>query len=226
MEIKKNPKYDLEKKRKLFFQFGLVVSLLLVIAAFEWTSIKERDHGFDDFVASDEIQIEMDIPPTKQESKPPQPPPPPNLEIVDDKTQLEYEPVFENTEIGESGAVEEIEIDVTEEEKSAEQEIFLVVEQMPQFPGGFQALAKYLSSNIKYPVNANENNIQGMVYVRFEVTDDGKVDKAQVMKGIGGGCDEEALRVVNSMPRWEAGKQKGKAVNCWYTLPINFTLID
>lgn len=220
MEIKKNPKYDLEEKRKLFFQFGLIVSLLFIIAAFEWSSQDESNYDLGELVVSDEI--EMDVPPTNQEKKPPPPPPPPTLEIVEDKTEIENQPELVSTEADESDAV--IEIEEAPEEVAAEPEIFLVVEQMPQFPGGLQALTNFLRSNIKYPPLAKENDIKGKVFVKFVVTSDGKVDKAQVLKGIGGGCDEEALRVVNNMPRWEAGKQRGKAVSCWFTLPINFTL--
>ncbi|MFM9027861.1 MAG: TonB family protein, partial [Bacteroidota bacterium] len=105
-----------------------------------------------------------------------------------------------------------------------EGKIFTVVEEMPTFPGGEAELFKYLQKNIKFPPIARENGIQGRVFVTFVVDKDGKVKDAKVLRGIGGGCDEEALRVVRSMPDWKAGKQNGRAVSVQYNLPINFTL--
>ncbi|PCH67427.1 MAG: energy transducer TonB [Bacteroidetes bacterium] len=218
MEPKKNPKVDLEAKRQQFFQIGLLASLLLVIVAFEWSSRDDTNYDLGDLVVSDEI--EMDVPPTKQEKKPPPPPPPPKLEVVEDETVLEDQPVLEDTEIDEDVAIE-IEEEPEEEE---EPDIFMVVEQMPEFPGGVQAMYKFLYKNIKYPPLAKENDITGKVFIKFVVTSKGRVEKAHILKGIGGGCDEEALRVVNMMPSWNAGKQRGKPVNVWFTLPIKFTL--
>ncbi|MBP6313138.1 MAG: energy transducer TonB [Flavobacteriales bacterium] len=99
-----------------------------------------------------------------------------------------------------------------------------IVEVMPSFPGGQEEMFKYLGQEIKYPANAIEEGIQGVVYVSFLVEQDGSINDAIVLRGIGGGCDEEALRVVNSMPNWTPGKQGGKAVRVKYNLPIRFTL--
>ena len=218
MEPKKNPKADLETKKQYFFQIGLLASLIFVIIAFEWSSRDDTDYNLGDLVITDEI--EMDVPPTKQEKKPPPPPPPPKLEVVEDETILEDEPVLQDTEIDEDVAIE-IEEEPEEEE---EPDIFMVVEQMPEFPGGVQAMYKFLYKNIKYPPLAKENDITGKVFIKFVVTSKGRVEKAHILKGIGGGCDEEALRVVNMMPGWNPGKQRGKAVSVWFTLPIKFTL--
>jgi len=103
-------------------------------------------------------------------------------------------------------------------------QIFTYVEQMPEFPGGQAAIAEYLYKNLRYPEMAKENNIQGRVSVKFVVNEEGNVSDVQVVKGIGGGCDEEAVRVVKKMPSWKAGKQNGRAVKVWYTLPITFKL--
>jgi len=100
-------------------------------------------------------------------------------------------------------------------------EIFMTVEQMPEFPGD---ISKYLSEHIKYPPEAIKNNIEGRVVVRFVVTKTGDIDKVTVQRGIGGGCDEEAVRLVKTMPKWKPGKQNGMAVNVYYTLPITFRL--
>lgn len=105
-----------------------------------------------------------------------------------------------------------------------EGKIFTVVEEMPSFPGGEEQLFKYLSNNIKYPPVARENGIQGRVYVTFVVDRDGKIREAKILRGIGGGCDEEALRVVRAMPQWKSGRQNGRAVQVQYNLPVNFTL--
>ena len=103
-------------------------------------------------------------------------------------------------------------------------EIFVVVEQDPEFPGGMQALIQYLGSNIKYPQKAMEDGIQGTVYVTFVVEKDGQVNNVKVIRKLGGGCDEEAVRVVEAMPKWKPGKQRGKAVRVQYNLPIKFQL--
>jgi periplasmic protein TonB len=109
-------------------------------------------------------------------------------------------------------------------EKPKEPEIFTFVEQMPEFPGGVQEMYKYLAKNIRYPAIARENNITGRVIVRFVVAEDGRVSNVEVVKGIGGGCDEEARRVIAGMPSWKAGKQNGRPVKVYYTMPVIFKL--
>jgi TonB family protein len=106
----------------------------------------------------------------------------------------------------------------------AEGEVFNVVEVEPEFPGGMEALIKYLSENIKYPEQAKKENIQGRVFVAFVVEKDGSVTDAKLLRGIGGGCDEEALRVVNAMPKWKPGMQRGVPVRVQYNIPISFKL--
>ena len=101
----------------------------------------------------------------------------------------------------------------------------IVAEEMPQFEGGERGLMNFISRNIRYPVVAMEQNIQGRVIVRFVVSDTGEVTQISVLRGIGGGCDEEAMRVVSLMPRWTPGRQDGKPVSVWYTLPIQFKFL-
>ena len=103
-------------------------------------------------------------------------------------------------------------------------EAFTIVEDMPEFPGGPEAMLKYISSHINYPQEAIDNGIEGAVYISFVVERDGSIGEAKVLRGIGGGCSEEALRVVNSMPNWKPGKQRGKVVRTRYNLPIRFKL--
>ena len=116
----------------------------------------------------------------------------------------------------------------TDKKESAiiEEEVFLVVEVMPEFPGGKEALLNYLGENILYPQLARESNIQGTVFVTFIVEPDGSLSKVKVMRGIGGGCEEEAVRVVQSMPKWKPGTQRGKPVRVQFNLPVRFVLHD
>ena len=102
--------------------------------------------------------------------------------------------------------------------------MFTIVEEMPAYPGGDDKLYEYLGKNIKYPQIARESGIQGRVFVNFVVEPDGSVSNVKVMRGIGGGCDEEAVRVIKTMPKWKPGKQRGKAVRVTYTIPVVFKL--
>jgi TonB family protein len=109
-------------------------------------------------------------------------------------------------------------------QSSDNDKVFTVVENMPQFPGGEEALMQFLAKNIKYPQDARKNNITGRVYVTFVVDKDGKVKDIRILRGIGGGCDEEVLRVMHMMPDWKAGSQDGSNVSVQYNLPVHFTL--
>lgn len=102
--------------------------------------------------------------------------------------------------------------------------IFDVVEQMPQYPGGDDARIKYLAKNLKYPEEARKEGIEGKVFVTFVVEKDGSITGAKILKGIGGGCDEETIRVIENMPNWEPGKQRGKTVRVRFNMPIIFKL--
>ena len=115
-------------------------------------------------------------------------------------------------------------VNVTVDEVDNDETVFNVVEVDPEFPGGMEALYKYLSENIRYPEQAKNEKIQGRVFISFVVEKDGSITDAKVIRGIGGGCDEEGLRVVNAMPKWTPGKQLGKAVRVQFNLPINFKL--
>lgn len=114
--------------------------------------------------------------------------------------------------------------DIVIEEPEVEAEVFTIVENMPTFPGGEKEMLKYISKNTKYPQLAKENNIQGTVYVQFIVEQDGSITNSKILRGIGGGCDKEALRVVNSMPNWIPATQRGKNVRVEFRLPIKFVL--
>jgi protein TonB len=225
MEPKKSPKADLESKRSIFVQLGLVLSLGIVLLAFSLNNQVSETDSLGEMAVMD-VEDEM-IPITRQEEvKPPPPPPPPKvvevLTIVDDDTDIEDELEIEDTE-----ADDETVIDVApivEEEEAADEEVFFIVEDMPAFPGGDLALRKYIAQSVKYPVIAQENGIQGKVFVTFVVDKDGSVTNARIARGVDPSIDKEALRVVNSLPKWKPGKQRGKAVRVSYTVPINFVL--
>lgn len=119
------------------------------------------------------------------------------------------------------GEIDENKVNIAQEE---EMKPFLIVEQMPYFPGGTEELMKFLKNTIQYPQMAMETGIQGTVIVQFVVNKDGKISNVKILRGIGGGCDEEAVRVVKSMPGWKPGKQNGVAVPVFFQLPIKFTL--
>lgn len=107
---------------------------------------------------------------------------------------------------------------------TAEEEVFLFVEQEAEFPGGLDALSKYLSANLTYPQEARDANVEGKVIVQFVIEKNGKVSNIKVLRDIGSGCGEEAVRVIKGMPRWKPGQQRGKPVRCQFTLPVNFQL--
>lgn len=111
-----------------------------------------------------------------------------------------------------------------QKDDNSQAEVFQFVEQMPEFPGGQAALMQYIQSNIHYPTTAKEAGIQGKVIINFIVNKDGKITGAHIVRGIGGGCDEEALRVIRTMPAWRPGKQNGMAVNTAFNLPVTFSL--
>ena len=223
MELKKSPKADLENKKTLFRQVGLIAALAVVFLAFEYKSYDARTINLEQRIVED-IPEEI-IPITEQNVKPPPPPPPQQvtvLEIVED--DVEVEDVEINVEVDQNVAIEVYIPPVREEEEVVEQEIFTVVESMPEFPGGAGKMMEFIARNIKYPPMARESGIQGRVFVNFVVEPDGSVSNVRVLRGIGGGCDEEAIRVVEAMPKWTPGRQRGKAVRVSFNLPVRFTL--
>ena len=220
MELKKNPKADLNLQRTLFFQIGLCVALAGTLYAFNWREGESKAASLGTLKLDD--LTEMEVPQTEQKVAPPPPPPPPTLEVVADEEVIEEDEIA-STEVTQETRVEVVVTEV-EEETASEPEIFTVVEEMPSFPGGDQELLKFMAENTKYPPLARENGLQGIVVVTFMVDERGRIDKVSVLRGIGGGCDEEAIRVVKSMPRWTPGRQRGMPVRVQYNLPFRFTL--
>ena len=226
MELKKSDKANLESKRMIFLQIGLVVVLAIILAAFEWSSKSNMENTLGELADMD-LEEEI-IPITRQEEvKPPPPPPPPKvtevLNIVEDDVEIEDELIIEDAEADQDMEIEIMEFE--EEEEVAEEEVFFIVEDMPSFQGkGQEGFRSWIAKNLRYPEIAAENGISGKVYVQFAVSSKGQVVDAVVVRGVDPALDKEAVRVVMGSPKWAPGKQRGKAVKVQFTFPINFVL--
>ena len=226
MDVKKSPKASLEDKKMLFVMMGLVMVLSLLYIGFEWTDKEITVYAATDtsLLAEEEIEVVQ----TAQELPPPPPPPAPEiveiLNVVEDN--VEVASVEINTE-DDKNKVVAISAPVTSSapiEEEEDQVIFQVVEKMPSFPGGDAALFKFLNENVKYPVIAQENGVQGRVICQFVVKRDGAIVDVEVERSVDASLDKEAIRVIKSMPKWSPGQQRGKPVRVKYTLPVNFKL--
>ncbi len=227
MQVKKSQKASLENKQLIYVLMGFVFVLSVCYVAFEWTEqeVTKYEVTDTDFLFEEEVEIQQT---SQQENTPPPPPPAAQevevLNVVED--DVETEAIEINTEDDKNTEVviaAPVEAPVEEEEE--ESVVFVVVETMPEFPGGQQALFKYLSENVKYPVIAQENGIQGRVICQFVVNKDGAIVDVEVVRSGGDpSLDKEAVRVIKSMPKWNPGKQRGKAVRVKYTVPVNFRL--
>ena len=227
MEVKKSPKADLESKKTTNLLIGAIMVLAVLFVGFEWS---ERDKvvAVDDGIVDVVFEEEM-IPITEQEP-PKQAPPPPEapkmeevLEIVENDADVEESTIQDSDDTQAAVEVKYTAVQV-EEEEVEEQEIFQVVEEMPEFPGGMGECMKFLGKNIKYPTISQENGVQGRVIVQFVVNRDGSIVDPVVVRGVDPYLDKEALRVIQMMPKWKPGKQRGKAVRVKYTVPVMFRL--
>ena len=216
MEVKKSPKADLEGKKSTWLLVGYVVVLAFMFVAFEWT---QRDVKIDTSQAVADVVFEEEIIPITETPEQAAPPPPEApkvaelLEIVDDKADIEETTTIINEDNQARVEVKYVPVQVVEEEPE-EQTIFEVVENMPQ----------YLAKNIKYPTIAQENGTQGRVIVQFVVNRDGSIVDAKVVRSVDPYLDKEALRVINTMPKWKPGMQRGKPVRVKFTVPVMFRL--
>ena len=227
MEIKKSPKADLENKKMMAVLIGLVMALGIMYIAFEWSQneITVYEEALQGPVEIDEEMVEVTF---REETPPPPPPPQPETvlsDIIDiQDNAAEVETTDFNSE-DEADARVEIQAPIAPpEEEEEEQVIHIRVEKMPEFPGGQEALNRYLVRNIKYPLLAQENGIQGRVVCQFVVNSDGSIVDISVVRGVEESLDKEAIRVIQSMPKWTPGRQGGKSVRVKYTLPIRFKL--
>lgn len=233
--------YALRQAYKRFVNRSMIIAtaimlLVVLVPFFIW---KQAANANEETTVTTEL---MDLATNKKEEAPPPPPPPPEQQmeqkakftapiVTTDTTEvveisqddLNQQTVNTNVNTNEEIVMEE---DGGENiiEEVIETPIFTVVEEMPTFPGGDESRVKFLTENIKYPQMAKESGIQGTVFVTFVIDEKGRVADVKVLRGIGGGCDEEAIRVVKMMPPWNAGKQSGKPVRVQFNMPIKFTL--
>ncbi|MGB4016743.1 energy transducer TonB [Petrimonas mucosa] len=226
-EVKKSPKANIDALKLTSILMGMVVGISVLFFAFEWSSkTKKLDESIivQDVLAEEEIEI------TRRDPAPPPPPPPPApetpeiIQVVEEKVETRIEI---NTEDDASKRQMETFVPPPPPKPKGEEvneEIFVVVEEQPEFPGGNAAMMKFLSDNIKYPVIAQENGIQGRVITNFVVERDGSITDVQVVRGVDPSLDKEAVRVIQSMPKWKPGKQRGSAVRVRFTLPVVFRL--
>ncbi len=224
MEIKKSKRADLENKRAVFTQYGLVLVLAVLLLAFEWGSALEENSLLVQ-TADAEAEEEMII--TRQEPPPPPPPPPPPqvvemISIVEDDVEIE-EIDFESMEADEDMSLDLVVFE--EEEEASEEEVFVIVEDMPGFQGGdLNKFREWVFKNLKYPQIAQENGISGRVFVQFAVNSKGDVVDVKVVRGVDAALDAEAVRVIKSSPKWTPGKQRGRPVKVQFTFPVVFVL--
>ncbi|MBX2970532.1 MAG: energy transducer TonB [Cyclobacteriaceae bacterium] len=225
-EPKKTSKADLEKIRPLLFNLSLVITLLLIIAAFEWES-STMDAKKTVVVDKSDFDEIIDVPQTEI----PPPPPPqviqqPRIVEVPDQEEIEEEiNVQFDIDVTDQSVSQEFKIEtqvVVEEEET--DKIFLVVEQPASPKGGMSAFYEFVSRNIKYPAQARRLGTEGKVFVEFIVEKDGSLSSFTVIKGIGAGCDEEAVRILQLSPPWTPGKQRGQPVKQRMVLPIHFKM--
>lgn len=211
---------------QMFRSIGLVISLAMVIMAFQWKFYDDQSMVNLGGLNTDNFEDIIDVPMTEQP-----PPPPPaqkvvNILEVDDEEIIDEIDVDFDLEVSEETTVADVlyEVDLSDVEEEEADEIFTIVEQQPHPKGGMQAFYKFVSSELKYPSQARRMAVEGKVFVQFVIDKQGNITNAAVLKGIGAGCDEEAVRVLNLAPKWVPGKQRGKSVKVRMIIPIHFML--
>ncbi|MES2278289.1 MAG: TonB family protein [Bacteroidota bacterium] len=245
--------YELRKQNPKSTVKALVITLILFVVAVSAPTIINKIKGFIPKAKEKVKIVEVVLPPPPPDAakKPPPPPPeppkpkveqmrfPPPVVKPDNEVKEKDPPTVEELKVADPGPKDQkgdptaaIRIDepvgnsdtkaVTEDVN----EIFTAVEQSAEFPGGLDKFGAYLGKNIRYPAVARENNVQGKVFLQFVVERDGSLTDIKVVRGIGSGCDEEAVRVIKASPKWKPGMQNGRAVRQQYTVPISFTLAE
>jgi protein TonB len=227
MEPKKSEKANLENKKSLFIQLGIIFALAVSLIAFEWTSGQRGPSAFDGMT---EEAIEEEVIPVTEEI-PPEEMPPPEVtvtdlfEIVEDDVVLESEVKFEDDETSEDKVVEIYAPVINAEEEEVEDEVFVIVEDMPTFKGGdINTFREWVQKRVRYPELAAENGIAGRVFITFVVETNGTVSNVTVTRSVDALLDEAAKEAVQASPKWEPGMQRGRPVRVRYSIPIIFQL--
>ncbi len=223
MKTKKNFKKDITHFRVIFFQVGIIISLAITLVAFEWKTYENNEMMLVSAAAS-QIDSEIIIN-TKQEA-----PKPPQMKVTEFKTTSKNDAKVDDivdlikieTGINDTNII--VPVEITDEKITGVDTFVLIPEISPEFPGGLENMYKYIKDNLKYTDIAKKTNITGTIYVEFTVEKDGSLTDVHVVRGIGGGLDEEAIRVVESMPKWQPARQGGMPVKVKYQIPIAFNL--
>lgn len=229
MEIKKSEKANLENKKLLFLEVGLILALAAVFVAFEWQTEEQQIIELED--TTQIIEVEEVI--ATQQDTPPPPPSAPKMPVLSDQIDIVDDEIvvddnmFLNLEDDVNMGVEIMDyVESVEEEVIEEEAIpFQLVEEKPSFMGGdANEFSKWVNQRLVYPEIAKENGVQGRVTLQFTVESDGRVTNVKVLRGVDSSLDQEAVRVVSSSPRWTPGKQRDRAVRVTYTFPVIFQL--
>lgn len=230
IEVKKSAKVNLEQHKTVWLLIGFIMVFAVLFVAFEWTTFEDKEARIiatapppaieePEVLKEIQIQVKHQLPPPPAAQKPAE-----VIEIIKDEIDQQESEIISTEDVVDVAEVSNEGMIVVDDEPEEEQ-IFQVVEQPAEFPGGMQAMYKWLSDNIQYPRISRDNNSQGRTILRFVVNSDGSIQGIEVIKSSGDMyLDKEAVRVVGEMPRWSPGKQAGKAVRCWFTLPVMFRL--
>ncbi len=226
-EQKKSPRANLETHRGTFILMGLVFGISVLFFAFEWSSETEK---LDENIIVQDVLAEEEIEITRRDPTPPPPPPPPEpetpeiIEVVEEEVETKFEINVEDDQSQRQVQAYVPPPPPQPKKEEVTEEIFVVVEEQPEYPGGQAAMMQFLSNNIRYPVIAQENGIQGRVICNFVVERDGSITDVQVVRGVDPSLDREAVRVIQQMPNWKPGRQRGQSVRVRFTLPVVFRL--
>ena len=225
MKVKKSPRASLENKRHTGLLIGALFATAFTLVAFEWRTPIDPYSVMIDDGNMPVIEAEL-IPIYLPKPEPPKPLKPTDIRdkiILVDELQktVTIEPTLKTPPIIDHPTIIDI---VLRPDTAGERKVWAHSEVMPEFPGGESAMFGYLSEQLRYPPMAGRAGIQGTVYTSFTVSADGSIEDIRVLRGLEGGCTEEALRVIRSMPRWTPGVQNGRKVDVHYMLPIRFTL--
>ena len=225
MEIKKNPKVDVQNKRVLLLEIGLALSLLFVIGAFLYTPREYKIEQVEMVAAVVEEEI-TEI--TRQDQKPPEPPKRTEITVITDILNIVTNDEKITTDVDFAEFAEDVEIIqqvAVEEENIEDDQPFVKVEQMPSFMGGdLMTFRNWVQSKVRFPQIAQENGISGRVLLMFVIERDGSLTNIQVLQTPDSSLSDEAIRVLKTSPKWTPGKQRNQSVRVKYTLPIDFRI--
>lgn len=231
MEIKKSPKANLENKKTLFKEIGLVIALGLTLLAFNWSTSEKAVSTIEadqqQVIEEESVPITNDTPPPPPETSVAEPAMSDIIDIVDDDIKVDTKIIINEDDKNQGVEIKEYVQAAEIAEEVVEEEIipFAIVEDKPMFQGKeANEFTKWVYNNIVYPEIAKENGVQGRVTLQFEIGKDGSVSNVKVLRGVDSSLDKEAVRVVSSSPKWTPGKQRGKAVKVKYNFPVTFQL--